>query len=121
MTLKDFLMVWKECTKAYKSGDLRKDKELEYENFLRETYGVNQEELDEMILEIQADGAEKWWNNFLFEHLLDKIESGDSNALEINDKFRLDELDFNECKKLLQSDEFVDALSEFWQSDVLAH
>ena len=115
MTLKDFLKAWRECSKTHKNGDLRRDKECED---CCENEGVNQADLNEMIDEIQMDKEQKWWNEELFEYLLERAENGDKNALEIKAKFRLDELNFGELKRLLNSAEFISRLDEFWQSSI---
>ena len=54
----------------------------------------------------------------LFDYFLEKAEKGDSVALAIKEKFRLDELDFIELRKLLQNNGFISVLNEFWQSDM---
>lgn len=115
MTLKDFLKARKECVKVHKSGDLRRDKECEV--FLREN-GLKKDEFDEIILELKNSDALKWWNEMLFDYLLEKAEKGDSVALAIKDKFNLDELSLAELKRLLRDDEFIGVLYEFWQGDI---
>lgn len=85
---------------------------------MREKYGVDMFEFDEIILELKDSNALKWWNEMLFDYFLEKAEKGDSVALAIKEKFRLDELDFIEMRKLLQNDDFISILNEFWQSDM---
>lgn len=101
-----------------KNSILKQDKEKECENFLRENYGLKKGEFDEIILELKDNNALKWWNEILFDYFLEKTEKGDFVALAIKEKFRLDELDFIELRKLLQNDDFISVLNEFWQSDM---
>ena len=99
-----------------KNGVLKQEKECK--NFLRENYGLKKGEFDEIILELKDSNALKWWNEILFDYFLEKTEKGDFVALAIKEKFRLDELDFIELRKLLQNDDFISVLNEFWQSDM---
>lgn len=85
---------------------------------MRENYGLKKGEFDEIILELKGNNALKWWNEILFDYFLEKTEKGDLVALAIKEKFRLDELDFIELRKLLQNDDFISVLNEFWQSDM---
>ena len=75
-------------------------------------------EFDEIILELKDSNALKWWNEMLFDYFLEKAEKCDLVALAIKEKFRLDELDFIKLRKLLQNDDFIGILNEFWQSDM---
>ena len=128
MTLKDFLKAWKECAKTHETqhetahetkaqnANLRRDKTKECECFLRENYGINQADLNEIINEIKDNEMCKWWGEELFEYLLERAENGDENALEIKAKFKIDELNFAELKKLVQDNDFISILWEFWLS-----
>lgn len=94
MTLKDFLKAWKECEKY--------DEQNKFNDELLEKYGVDMFEFDEIILELKDSNELKWWNEMLFDYFLEKAEKCDLVALAIKEKFRLDELDFIELRKLLQ-------------------
>lgn len=118
MTLKDFLKAWKECNKTHKNGDLRRDKGKECEDFLCENYGLKKDEFDEIMLELENSKELEWWNDYLFEYFLDKIDENNPNALAIKERFKLDELSLAERKKLLENDNFISILDEFWQSDI---
>lgn len=86
--------------------------------FFAWNYGLKKGEFDEIFLELKDSNALKWWNEMLFDYFLEKAEKCDLVALAIKEKFRLDELDFIELRKLLQNDDFISILNEFWQSDM---
>lgn len=53
-----------------------------------------------------------------YNYFLEKAEKCNLVALAIKEKFRLDELNFIELRKLLQNNDFISILNEFWQSDM---
>ena len=83
-----------------------------------ENYGLKKDEFDEIMLELENSKGLEWWNDYIFEYFLDRLNESNPNAIAIKEQFNLDELGFSELKKFLQNDEFIDTLNEFWQGNM---
>lgn len=103
MTLKEFLKAWKEC----KSND---------ELFAK--YGVNKAEFDEIKCELEElkleEEWQKFWYDVLYDYFLERLKKEDINALQIKERFRLDDSKISNFKELSNNYGFVIALWELW-------
>lgn len=72
MTLKDFLRAWKECEKY--------DEQNKFNDELREKYGVDIFEFDEIESELRDLKLQEFLLSMFYDYFLDELYNGNVNA-----------------------------------------
>ena len=91
MTLKEFVKVWKKCKNNDELNKLNDE--------LREKYGVDMFEFDEIEREVKDLKWQEPWHFMIFDYFLDELHSINYNALIIDERFKLGNSKFKEKKR----------------------
>lgn len=110
MTLKDFLRAWKECEKY--------DEQNKFNDELREKYGVDIFEFDEIESELRDLKLQEFLLSMFYDYFLDELYNGNVNANILEERFEFGGVSVKEVMERDNVGEIIVELEKFFEENI---
>lgn len=110
MTLKDFLRAWKECEKY--------DEQNKFNDELREKYGVDIFEFDEIESELRDLKLQEFLLSMFYDYFLDELYNGNVNASILEEWFEFGGVSVKEVMERDNVGEIMVELEKFFEENI---
>lgn len=110
ITLKDFLRAWKECEKY--------DEQNKFNDELREKYGVDIFEFDEIESELRDLKLQEFLLSMFYDYFLDELYNGNVNASILEERFEFGGVSVKEVMERDNVGEIMVELEKFFEENI---